>query len=151
MVIGASNGIVNLRSKDVVHLEELELRVGVGVEGSGGWVRCCLEGFNILMRVALNHPVDSRVLTPLYLYILSRLGGPSRKGDVKGDIVDAFIQDEAFQHCAEPIIVPSNTLVSILPFISLLIRARVSWCLFSSSVSLYLLGFLVWQSGMGDG
>ena len=73
-----------------------------------------MEGFDVLTRVAVDHPIDKRVFAPFYLDILGWLVTPIGQANVERDVVESFVQDEP-RGRREPVICPSSCLVSILP------------------------------------
>ena len=60
----------------MVLFEELELGWGVSAEGASRGHGGSLEGFFVLMRVAIDHPIDERIFAPLDLDILGWLVVP---------------------------------------------------------------------------
>ena len=73
-----------------------------------------MEGFDVLTRVVVDHPIDKRVFAPFDLNVLGWLVTPIGQTNVEGDIVEPFVQDEALGR-RESVICPSNPRVSILP------------------------------------
>ena len=73
-----------------------------------------MEGFDVLTRVAVDHPIDKRVFAPFDLDVLGRLVTPIGQTNVERDIVESFVQDEALGR-RESVIFPSKPRVSILP------------------------------------
>ena len=73
-----------------------------------------MEGFDVLTRVAVDHPIDKRVFAPFDLDILGWLVTPIGQTNVKRDIVESVVQDEPLGR-REPVICPSKPRVSILP------------------------------------
>ena len=73
-----------------------------------------MEGFDVLMRVAVDHPIDKRVFAPFDLDILGWLVRPIGQANVERDIVESLVQDEPLGWW-ESVIFPSKPRVSILP------------------------------------
>ena len=73
-----------------------------------------MEGFDVLMRVVVDHPIDKRVFAPFDLDIFGWLVTPIGQTDVEGDVVESIVQDEPLGR-RESVICPSKPRVSILP------------------------------------
>ena len=82
---------VDLGAEIVVVLEKLELTRGVSAEGSCGWVWGGLEGFDLLVRVPIDHAIYKGVFAVLEFDIFGGLHFAVGESDVEGDIVSAFI------------------------------------------------------------
>ena len=73
-----------------------------------------MKRFDVLTRVAVDHPIDKRVFAPFDLDVLGWLVTPIGLANVERDIVESFVQDEP-RGRRESVICPSNPRVSILP------------------------------------
>ena len=98
----------------MVLFKELELGWGISAKGADGGHGGGLERLDILMRVTVDHPINKRVFTPFDFDVFGWFVISVGQMDVERDVVQSLIQDEALCWW-EPIICPSNPLVSILP------------------------------------
>ena len=87
-----------------------------------------MEGFNVLVRVAIYHAVYQRVFAIFKFDIFCGFHFAAGKANVERDIVRSFIQFVPLQDLRSwSIIFPSNPLVSHLPFVGWSINAICSW------------------------
>ena len=102
----------------MVILKEFKLAQGISAEGSGRGEGGRLEGFNVLMRVAVYHSVYQRVLAIFNLDVFCWLEFAAWEMNVEGDIIGPLVQREAQQDLRSwSIIFPRSPLVSLLPFV----------------------------------
>ena len=112
----------------MVVFEKLELARGVSAEGSGGREGSGLEGFNVLVGVAVYHAIHQRVFAILELDIFGGFHFATREANVEGNVVRSFVQVVPLRDLRSwSIIFPSSPRVSLLPFVGWSSSAICSW------------------------
>ena len=86
-----------------------------------------LEGFDVLMRVPVDHTVNKRVFSIFEFDIFGGLHLATGKSDVERDVVSTFVQYIPFWDLRLwSIIFPSKPRVSLQPFVGVSRRASCS-------------------------
>ena len=86
-----------------------------------------LEGFDVLVRVPVDHAVYKGVFAILELDVLGGLHLAAGESDVEGDVISTFVQYIPFQDLwLWSVIFPSKPWVSLWPFIGTSRRASCS-------------------------